>query len=257
MLFGYNIHAYYTQRNRVKEIRSFLLSTLLLCFTLFSFTGCEDKKAQDPLIPIENTTEVFTQKDKKQEEDKRETEEKFEVQKVQETQEKLETKKETSNEEASVSQTSADTFTLSDIQQKRHTLTINNQKITFHDIEKSIVVLNFFSTWSFPSRGEIPYFADLQKKYKKDLFIAGILINDVLYDHTLKEFISKYHANYFISNSKQNDALASKIMGELHLPENLPTPLTVIYKDGNYYTHYEGAVPVEMIDHDIQQAIKE
>ena len=57
----------------MKEIRSFLLSTLLLCFTLFSFTGCEDKKVEDSFIPVENTTEVFTQKDKGQQEEKRET----------------------------------------------------------------------------------------------------------------------------------------------------------------------------------------
>ena len=81
-------------------------------------------------------------------------------------------------------------------------------------------------------------------------------MNDVLYDNTLKEFISKNHANYFISNSKQNDAFFSKVIKELHLSEDVSLPLTVIYKDGDYYTHYEGAVPVEMIDHDIRQIIK-
>jgi len=240
----------------VKEIRSFLYSTLLLCFTLFSFTGCEDKKVEKPLIPVENTTEVFTEKNKDQQEEKQEKLVTLEVQEPEKKLVTLETKKEPISEEASISLIPADTFTLSDIQQNTYTLTIEDQKIIFHNIDQSIVLINFFSTWSFPSRGEIPYLADLQKKYKKDLFIAGILINDVLYDHTLKEFISKHHANYFISNSKQNDAFASKVAKELQLPENFPTPLTVIYKDGDYYTHYEGAVPVEMLDHDIQEIIK-
>jgi thiol-disulfide isomerase/thioredoxin len=225
----------------VKEIRSLLLSTLLLCFTLFSFTGCEDKKAQEPLIAVEDTTEIFTQKGKDQHK---------------ETQEALETKKEPIADESSASQTSTDTIALTDIQKKTHILTIKDQKIIFEYMDQSIVLLHFFSTWCIPCRGEIPYLADLQKKYKKDLFIAGILVNDVLYDHTLKEFISKYYAKYFISNSKQNDALFAKIIEDLHLPEDLSIPLTVIYKDGNYYTHYEGVVPVEMIDHDIQEAIK-
>ena len=131
-----------------------------------------------------------------------------------------------------------------------------NQKMTFHDIDQSIVVVNFFSTWHSSSRGEIPYLSDLQKKYEKHIFIAGILINDEQSDDTLRQFMSKYHANYFISNSKENNAFANKIVKELQLPENFPIPLTVIYKDGDYYTHYEGAVPVEMIDHDIQQVIK-
>ncbi|TET87970.1 MAG: TlpA family protein disulfide reductase [Sulfurovum sp.] len=128
--------------------------------------------------------------------------------------------------------------------------------MTFHDIDQSIVVINFFTTWYSPCRGEIPYLSDLQKKYKKKIFVTGILVNDTQDDDALKHFISKYHANYFISNSKQNDAFASKVVKELQLPENFPLPLTVIYKDGDYYTHYEGAVPVEMIDHDIQQVIK-
>ncbi len=228
----------------MKEIRSLLLSTLLLCFTLFSFTGCEDKKVQDPLIAVENTTEVFTQKDKDQHKA------------IKATIKKSEIKKETVSEEISESQTPTDTFTLSDIQQNKHTLTLIDQKMTFHDIDQSIVVINFFSTWCSPCRAEIPYLSDLQKKYKKKVFIAGILINDEQSDDTLKQFMSKYHANYFISNSKQNNAFANKIVKELQLPENFSIPLTVIYKDGNYYTHYEGAVPVEMIDHDIQEIIK-
>ncbi len=253
MPFGYNLYIYYTQRNSVKEIRSLLLFTLLLYFTLFSFTGCEDKKAQEPLIAVENTTEVFTQKDKNQEEqEEMETETEVEV-----TVETVETKKEPISKETSASQTPTDTFTLSDIQQNRHTLTMSNQKMIFHNIDQSIVIVNFFSTWYSPCRGEIPYLSDLQKKYKKKVFVAGILVNDKQSDDTLKHFMSKYHANYFISNSKHNDAFASKVVKELQLPENFPIPLTVIYKDGDYYTHYEGAVPVEMLDHDIQEAIKE
>ncbi len=229
----------------MKEIRSLLFSTLLLCFTLFSFTGCEDKKAQEPLVGVEDTTEIFTQKDKDQHKAKKAT-----IQKP-------ETEKETISEEISASQTLTDTFTLSDIQQNKHTLTVSNQKMAFHNVDQSIVIINFFSTWCSSCRAEIPYLSDLQKKYKKRVFIAGILVNDEQSDDTIKQFISKNHANYFISNSKQNDIFASKLIKELQLPENFSIPLTVIYKEGNYYTHYEGAVPVEMIDHDIQQAIKE
>ncbi len=205
------------------------------------------------MIPVENTTEVFVPKDKDQAEKKEDT---FKMQESFEIQEAIETQKEIISKKFSPTQTLTDTFTLSGIQQNTYTISIVDQKITLQDIDQSIVILNFFSTWSAPSRGEIPYLSDLQKKYKKDLFIAGILVNDVLYDNTLKEFISKHHANYFISNSKQNDAFFSKVIKELHLLENVSLPLTVIYKNGDYYTHYEGAVPVEMIDHDIRQVIK-
>ena len=237
----------------MKEVKSFLLTTIFVCFTLFSFTGCEDKKVQEPPIAIEDTTEILTQKDQDQQ---KETIQK--VEEVKTTKEIEETEKETITEESTMAQTlPGDTFILSDIQQNKQRLTINDQKITFHDLDQSVVVVNFFSTWCAPCRGEIPYLSDLQEKYKNKIFIAGILVNDKQDDHTLIQFMSKNHANYFISNSEENDAFAAKIAKDLQLPENFPIPLTVIYKDGDYYTHYEGAVPVEMIDHDIQQIIDE
>ncbi len=225
----------------MKEIRSTLLPTLLLCFTLLFLIGCEDKKREDPFISVENTTELFTAEDRAQQKEK--------IQRI-------ETEEEYSNEEISIAQVPLDTVILADIQENTHILNIKDQKIIFQDINQSVVLLHFFSTWCVPCVGEIPYLSDLQKKYKKDLLIVGILVNDSVYDDTLKIFISKNHANYFISNSKQNDAFFNKMMKDLHLPEDFSTPLTMIYKDGDYYTHYEGAVPVEMVDHDIQQVIK-
>ncbi len=239
MPFRYNLSTYYTQRNRVKEIRYLLLSTLLVYFSLFFFTGCEDKKVEDASIPVENSTKMFIEKDKNQHKEK---------------------KKETMGEENSILQTSIDTlidtFTLSDMLHNKYTLTVSNQKIAFHNIDQSIVILNFFSTWCSSCLGEIPYLSDLKKKYKKKIFIAGVLVNDEQDNDALKQFIDEYDINYFISNSKQNDIFASKVIKELQLPENFSIPLTVICKDGNYYTHYEGAVPIEMIDHDLQQIIK-
>ena len=246
---------YYTQRNRVKEIRSFLLFTILSCFALLSLTGCEDKKVQEPLIPVENSTEVCIQKEK-QEKPEVEKPEVKKVEPAQEIKENPETKEETVSENSPVAKTSADAFTLIDIRQNSYTFTVNNQKIDFHDIDQSVVVINFFSTLDSPCCGALPYLSDLQKRYKENIFIAGVPLNDIKQNNILKQFISKYHIDYFISNSTQNNAFATQVAKELQLPEDLPTPLTVIYKDGDYYTHYEGAVPMEMINHDIKQVIK-
>jgi len=166
------------------------------------------------------------------------------------------TKQENSSRESSEAQLPEHTFTLIDREQDKHILSMNDQKIDFQDINQSIVILNFFTTWYSPCRGEIPYLSDLQEKYKKKVFMMGILVNDTQDDYSLKQFMGKYHANYFISNGTQNDAFATKVVKALQLPENFPIPLTVIYIYGNYYTHYEGAVPIEMIEHDIQEVIK-
>ena len=228
----------------MKEIRSYLLSLFLLCFILFFFTGCEDKKEPKSLPSVENTTEILIQKDKKQPNEKKEE---FDTEKIRQTDNRT---------KAVAKQTSANTFTLTDSKQNEHLLSMYDQKINFHDINRSIVVVNFFTTWYSPCRGEVPYLSDIQKKYKKNVFVMGILVNDILDNHALEEFMHKYHAEYFISNSKQNDAFATKAVKALQLPENFPIPLTVIYKEGKYYTHYEGAVPIEMLEHDLQEAIK-
>jgi len=39
-------------------------NALLLAIVLLIFTACEDKKIDDITIPVENTTEIFTSKDK-------------------------------------------------------------------------------------------------------------------------------------------------------------------------------------------------
>ena len=115
----------------MKEIRSLPLSTLLLYFALFFFTGCEDKKAQEPLIAVENTTEIFTQKDQDQ-------------QKKQKAE--AEIKREPISEENTTAPIPEDAIILNDIQQNRHIVTIDNQQMTFHDIDQSIVIHFLFKT---------------------------------------------------------------------------------------------------------------
>jgi hypothetical protein len=97
---------------------------------------------------------------------------------------------------------------------------------------------------------------DLYLKNKKDLLLAGILIHDTINKSELKSFIAKHEIKYFISNSTHNNDFASLIAKTLHLSNNFSIPLTVMYVEGKYFTHYEGSVPIEMIEYDIAQARK-
>ena len=98
---------------------------------------------------------------------------------------------------------------------------------------------------------------DLQKKHKKELSVIGILTHDSIVQSELETFMAKNQVNYFISNGTYNDAFADLLATALHLPKNFSIPLTVMYVEGEYFTHYEGTVPVEMIEYDIQQAKKQ
>jgi thiol-disulfide isomerase/thioredoxin len=148
-------------------------------------------------------------------------------------------------------------FKLNDIENKNYTFYINKKNIFIKDVQQKFILLNFFATWCPPCNGQLPYISDIEKKYKDKLFIAGILVNDDNKEyHTIQELSEQYNIDYFISNSKQNDTFAMELLKNLHIAEKFQLPLTILYKNGKYYAHYEGATPIEMIEHDIKKAMK-
>ena len=211
------------------------ISALLLAILFISFTGCEEKTPEETPVSVENTTEVVTK----------------------------EVKADTPMQERFFRQSippleaGADTFTLSDTKETSYKVTISNEKVIFHDNAKPIVLINLFATWCPPCVGQLAYLNDLQEKHDKDLFITGILTHDSIDETLLKTFFAKNEISYFVSNSTHNDAFSTLLATILHLPENFSIPLTALYVNGEYFTHYEGVVPVEMIEYDIQQAKKQ
>jgi thiol-disulfide isomerase/thioredoxin len=217
------------------------INLLILTLILFVFTACEDKKRSNTGIPVENTTEFFGADNNKEHSNTR-----FKIHKKEQSQSTVVTN----------TLSLSDTFKLNDIKNTHYTVTVSNQKVTLKENTKAIVLVTFFATWCPPCLADIPYMNDLQKKYKKDLLIAGILIHDNTTKLELKSFLAKHNVKYFISTSTHNNDFASLVAKTLQLPHNFSIPLTVMYVEGEYFTHYEGCVPVEMIEYDIQQALK-
>jgi len=147
-------------------------------------------------------------------------------------------------------------YLLTDMQGEQITLLIDrrNQILSESNISQPIIILNFFSPWSYPSKNQLPYLVDLQKKYPKDLRVIGIVLNPHNYaTDQIKALLRETGGDLlFVATGKENNRFTQKITKPLHLPNFMPIPLTVIYHNGIYFRHYEGAVPIEMIDHDIQ-----
>jgi thiol-disulfide isomerase/thioredoxin len=217
------------------------INALFLTLLFLNFTGCEDKKSDNNALPVENTTEIFGSKNKNRQIDKR-----F----------KVERKEQEIPEKSTNPLSLSDTFKLNDIKNTNYTVTVSNQKVTFKESSKAITLIRFFASWCPPCAGGIPYMNDLYLKNKKDVLLTGILIHDTINKSELKSFISKHEIKYFISNSTHNNDFASLIAKTLHLSNNFSIPLTVMYVEGKYFTHYEGSVPIEMIEYDIAQARK-
>lgn len=144
-------------------------------------------------------------------------------------------------------------FTITDIDNRSTTISFANNTLKVNKVAQSIVIINVFSDWSAPCLGMIPYLNDLQKTYKKDIFVIGVLANSDMNNTGLREFMQKNSVSYFISNNPDNDQLAQRLATDLKLDDNYPIPLTIIIKDGKYMVYYIGATPVEMLKSDIEQ----
>lgn len=212
--------------------------TLLFTIFFLYLTGCEDKKTSDSSISLENTTAIFTSKDK-------------EVQ--QKKQEHIEAQKKFQRDIATLG---GDTFTLVDTNDTALKLTLIKKNITFHTIDKPIVVINFFSLTCSSCLDQMASLSKLQKKHQEKLSVISVLRGDSQGNSTFKNIIQKHHISHFISHSKDDESFSKKLYASLHINENDPLPLTIIYKEGKYYSHFEGPVPIEMIHHDIQNSIK-
>lgn len=144
-------------------------------------------------------------------------------------------------------------FKITDIDQRFALLTFENNKLTVPKVAQPIILVHLFASWSAPSCGMIPYLDTLQRSYPKTVFVIGIMANSDHNEKTLRRFMKRYHASYFISNSSDNDKLAQRLAHFLKLGDNYPVPLTLLFKNGVYTMHYVGATPIEMIKADIEQ----
>ncbi len=120
----------------------------------------------------------------------------------------------------------------------------------FEGYENKIVLVNFFTTWCPPCIAEIPHLNKLQKKYKNDLKIISILLEENKSNEDVISFMNNNDIEFTITNSKDNYKLAKAVGGVKSIP------LMLIYdRNGTYSQHYIGAIPEEMIEADIKKIL--
>ena len=149
-------------------------------------------------------------------------------------------------------------FTFKNMEGISSKIKVKNDFYTFSNIEQPIVMVNLFATWCPPCRGEIPHLSNLQKKFKKNLFILSALVQDDISNEKLKKFIMAEKIQFYISNNqKENLKFAQMITPKLKMDTtNFTLPLMVMFVNGHYFTHYEGSMPEEMIESDIRQLLQ-
>jgi len=226
----------------------------LLLFILLLLVGCNEKQdSQD--IPVENTIEFLgDEKPDASESNRFKIHKKDDIKIAKENTLKEKQKRQVKKHLPPVF---SDVFTLKNFKNTTYSVTVSNEHVKFKEPTKDIVLVSFFATWCPPCVYQIPYYNDLQKKYTQDISIIGILIHDKISTSGLRSFMAKESIQYYLSISHQNNDFASLVAKTLHLPTHFSIPLTVMYLKGTYFTHYEGIVPIEMIEYDIAQAKKQ
>ncbi|NQY20991.1 MAG: TlpA family protein disulfide reductase [Campylobacteraceae bacterium] len=127
----------------------------------------------------------------------------------------------------------------------------SENKLTIKNYENKVILLSFFATWCPPCKAEIPHLINLQNKYKKDFEIISVLVSDKKTNEELTSFISEYKINYALTNGEANNELAKHLGGIRTIPT-----MFMLKKDGTIMEKYLGMVPEEMLESDIQRAIK-
>ena len=143
------------------------------------------------------------------------------------------------------------------------TSTDNNQFVlkkekegyTLENSKAKILILDIFATWCPPCQAEASHLSSLQKKYKNNIKVIGVTVEQNIPNSKLEAFKSKYSANYTLVNSSENARLIDEVAKKLQLGSNFGIPLLVLYKDGKVLKYYQGAVEEEFIESDIKRAL--
>ncbi len=149
----------------------------------------------------------------------------------------------------------ANEYVLTSIKNKQLIVTQESEGFELKDTKGKVVIFDIFATWCPPCRKAAAHLSSLQKKYKDDLVVVGITIEDNIDNAKLEEFRKTYNANYILVNSNRNRPLADKIVDSLKLGDRYPIPVMALYKDGKYITHYIGSIEEEFIESDIKRAL--
>jgi len=150
---------------------------------------------------------------------------------------------------------SVNEYVLTALDKREYIVKKDGEGFILEGAKNKVIIFDIFATWCPPCRAAAKHLSSLQKKYKDDLVVIGITIEDNILNEKLLEFREKYTANYTIVNSEQNRRLSNAIVKELELGERYPIPLMVLYKDGKLVNHFVGATEEEFIDSDIRRAL--
>ncbi|PHR58887.1 MAG: thioredoxin [Arcobacter sp.] len=150
---------------------------------------------------------------------------------------------------------SKSTYELKDLKNVEYKIIKEGRNFSVEGLEDKVIIFDIFATWCPPCRAAAPNLSTLQKNYKNEIKIIGILIEEDKSNTYVQRFVDTYGAEYSISNAPDNHDLARAVAATTDVGQGFPIPLMVMFYKGKYINHYIGAVPEEMIEMDIKKAM--
>ncbi|MCF7796551.1 MAG: TlpA family protein disulfide reductase [Lentisphaeria bacterium] len=124
---------------------------------------------------------------------------------------------------------------------------INGKAVSLSEFEGKIVIVDFWATWCGPCKMEIPGFVKLQEKYKDDLVIIGISL-DQNGPKAVVPFAQEYKINYPVV---YGNGEVVKAYGGVN---GIPTTF-VIDRKGNIQRKYVGYRADSVFEADIKELL--
>ena len=114
--------------------------------------------------------------------------------------------------------------------------TLDGEEVKLSDYLGKVVILDFWATWCAPCRKGIPDLISIQNKYKDDLVVIGISLDQPATQDQLIPFIKNYGINYPIV---LGNIEVSAAYGNI---QAIPTSF-IIDQEGNIINKHIGLVP--------------
>ena len=86
--------------------------------------------------------------------------------------------------------------------------------------------------------------------------MATLLHDDIAREKLEKFLIAEKILFYLSVTQEENLKFINMLAPKLGLSSEFPMPLRIVFVRGKYFTHYEGMIPEEMIESDIEQLLK-
>ena len=150
---------------------------------------------------------------------------------------------------------STNEYVLTSVNKKEYTVQKTENGFNVKEAKDKVILLDIFATWCPPCKAEASHLSALQKKYKDDLLILGISVEDNIADAKLTKFAKEYDAKYVLVNSPENSRIIDAVATELNIGRNFGIPLMAMYKNGKLVNFYQGATEEEFIESDIKKAL--